>query len=82
MKKDAKFTFEKAKIIPKLVYTNIVFEYNLVFANIFAIKTIFTYYVKAIICYFLGINSEKVITFSEWIPKKLYLCKVKIMDYG
>ena len=38
-------------------------------------------FVKATLCYFFGIRSEKVIIFSERIPKKLYLCRVKTMDY-
>ena len=32
---------------------------------------------KANIPYFFGIDSAKVITFLEQIPKKLYLCRVK-----
>jgi len=43
VKKDAKITFAKAKVIPKTVFPNIDFEYNLVFVNIiFAAKTIFS----------------------------------------
>ncbi len=31
--------------------------------------------------YFFGINSKKVMTFWEWIPKKLYICSVKTFGY-
>ena len=32
-------------------------------------------------CDFLGIDSKKVITFRELIPKKLYICNIKICGY-